>query len=140
MAKEFRVAITKREVAFNQDLKAFSSRTRHAILNFCFYALRARRDYIRDLAAEASHATTKLETQVLAAFFDYLFLGQMSNVSSLNILSAYDDLIENNRRRMELLEEAARQLYREWFVRLRFPGREHTRIINGVPEGWERKH
>jgi type I restriction enzyme S subunit len=38
---------------------------------------------------------------------------------------------------MELLEEAARQLYREWFVRLRFPGREHTRIVNGVPEGWD---
>ncbi len=56
-----------------------------------------------------------------------------------DILSAYDDLIENNRRRMALLEAAARQLYREWFVRLRFPGHEHTRIINGVPEGWERK-
>jgi type I restriction enzyme S subunit len=55
------------------------------------------------------------------------------------ILSAYDDLIENNRRRMALLEEAARQLYREWFVRLRFPGHEHTRITNGVPEGWERR-
>ena len=54
-----------------------------------------------------------------------------------SILSAYDDLIENNRRRMALLEEAARQLYREWFVRLRFPGHEHTRITNGVPEGWE---
>lgn len=54
-------------------------------------------------------------------------------------LSAYDDLIENNRRRMELLEEAARQLYREWFVRLRFPGHEHTRITSGVPEGWEWK-
>ena len=54
-----------------------------------------------------------------------------------DILSTYDDLIENNRRRMALLEEAARQLYREWFVRLRFPGHEHTRIINGVPEGWE---
>ena len=54
------------------------------------------------------------------------------------ILSAYDDLIENNRRRMALLEEAARQLYREWFVRLRFPGHEHTRIVNGVPEGWEK--
>jgi len=53
-------------------------------------------------------------------------------------LSAYDDLIENNRRRMTLLEEAARQLYREWFVRLRFPGHEHTRVTNGVPEGWER--
>lgn len=55
------------------------------------------------------------------------------------ILSAYDDLIENNRRRMVLLEDAARQLYREWFVRLRFPGHEHTRITNGVPEGWEAK-
>jgi type I restriction enzyme S subunit len=56
-----------------------------------------------------------------------------------DILSAYDDLIENNRRRMALLEEAARQLYREWFVRLRFPGHEHTRITNGLPEGWERR-
>ena len=55
-----------------------------------------------------------------------------------DILSAYDDLIENNRRRMALLEGAARQLYREWFVRLRFPGHEHTRITNGVPEGWEK--
>jgi len=56
-----------------------------------------------------------------------------------DILSAYDDLIENNRRRMALLEEAVRQLYREWFVCLRFPGHEHTGIINGVPEGWESK-
>jgi type I restriction enzyme, S subunit len=54
-----------------------------------------------------------------------------------DILSTYDDLIENNRRRMALLEEAARQLYREWFVRLRFPGHEHTRITKGVPEGWD---
>jgi type I restriction enzyme S subunit len=55
-----------------------------------------------------------------------------------DILSAYDDLIENNQRRRALLEEAARQLYREWFVCLRFPGHEHTHITNGVPEGWER--
>lgn len=54
-------------------------------------------------------------------------------------LSSYDDLIENNRRRMGLLEESARLLYREWFVRLRFPGHEHTPIVDGVPEGWERK-
>ena len=55
-----------------------------------------------------------------------------------NILSTYDDLIENNRRRMALLEESARLLYREWFVRLRFPGYEHTPIVDGVPQGWER--
>jgi type I restriction enzyme S subunit len=53
-----------------------------------------------------------------------------------NVLCPYDDLMENNRRRMALLEDAARLLYREWFVSLRFPGHEHTRIVNGVPEGW----
>ncbi|GAX39039.1 restriction endonuclease subunit S [Nodularia sp. NIES-3585] len=55
-----------------------------------------------------------------------------------DILSKYDDLIENNRRRIELLEESARLLYREWFVYLRFPGHEHTPIIDGIPEGWDR--
>jgi type I restriction enzyme S subunit len=54
------------------------------------------------------------------------------------LLSAYDDLIENNRRRIVLLEESARLLYREWFVRLRFPGYEHTHIVDGVPQGWDR--
>jgi len=55
-----------------------------------------------------------------------------------SILSAYDDLIENNNRRIALLEESMRLLYREWFVRLRFPGHEHVRVIDGLPEGWER--
>jgi len=55
-----------------------------------------------------------------------------------SILSTYDDLIENNRQRIQLLEESARLLYREWFVRLRFPGHEHVKIIDGVPEGWEK--
>ena len=53
------------------------------------------------------------------------------------VLSAYDDLIENNWRRIALLEEAARLLYREWFVHLRFPGHEQVKITGGVPEGWE---
>ena len=53
-----------------------------------------------------------------------------------DILSAYDDLIENNRKQIKLLEEAAQRLYKEWFVDLRFPGHEHTRIVDGVPEGW----
>lgn len=54
------------------------------------------------------------------------------------ILSAYDDLIANNRRRIQLLEDAARLLYREWFVRLRFPGHEHAKIREGIPEGFEK--
>lgn len=55
-----------------------------------------------------------------------------------DILSTYDDLIENNQKRIALLEETARLLYREWFVYLRFPGHEHVKIIDGVPAGWER--
>ena len=56
-----------------------------------------------------------------------------------SILSTYDDLIENNRRRIHLLEQAARLLYKEWFIHLRFPGHEYAKITNGIPEGWERK-
>ena len=56
-----------------------------------------------------------------------------------DILSAHDDLIENNRQRIVLLEEAARMLYREWFVHFRFPGHEHAKIFDGLPEGWERR-
>jgi type I restriction enzyme S subunit len=55
-----------------------------------------------------------------------------------DVLSTYDDLITNNQRRMALLERAARELYREWFVRLQFPGREHARVTAGVPDRWER--
>jgi type I restriction enzyme S subunit len=137
LAKEFRVAITQREMAFNQDLKAFACET-DVEPEFLLYALLARREHIRELATEASHGTKKLETDVLANF-PILLPKPSIQRRAIEVISAYDDLIENNRRRMELLEEAARQLYREWFVRLRFPGREHTRIINGVPEGWEKK-
>lgn len=54
------------------------------------------------------------------------------------VLSLYDDLIENNRKQIKLLEEAAQRLYKEWFVDLRFPGYEDVAIIDGVPEGWRK--
>ena len=55
-----------------------------------------------------------------------------------NILSAYDNLIENDQKQIKLLEEAAQRLYKEWFVDLRFPGHENTKITDGIPEGWRR--
>lgn len=55
------------------------------------------------------------------------------------MLSTYDDLIENNRRRIALLEQSARLLYQEWFVRFRFPGHEKVKIVDGVPEGWKKE-
>ena len=54
-----------------------------------------------------------------------------------SVLRAYDDLIENNQKQIKLLEEAAQRLYKEWFVDLRFPGHENTKITDGIPEGWK---
>lgn len=56
----------------------------------------------------------------------------------VKILSTYDNLIENNQKQIKLLEEAAQRLYKEWFVDLRFPGHESTKIIDGIPEGWKK--
>lgn len=55
-----------------------------------------------------------------------------------SILSSYDELIENNKQRIRLLEEMAEEIYKEWFVRLRFPGYETAKIVDGLPEGWEK--
>ena len=55
----------------------------------------------------------------------------------VDILSAYDDLIENNEKQIQLLEEAAQRLYKEWFIDLRFPGHEDVEIVDGIPEDWK---
>jgi type I restriction enzyme S subunit len=67
----------------------------------------------------------------------YLNIKQQHRIAS--ILSAYDDLIENNNRRIALLEQMAEQIYKEWFVRMRFPGYENTEFEKGVPKGWEER-
>lgn len=137
LAKEFRVSLTTRPVTFNQDLKALNPSDR-VDPGFLFYYLQSQQHAIRDSATDASHGTKKLETRVLESW--PLPVPDLEEQYAIrDILSAYDDLIENNRRRIQLLEEAARLLYREWFVHLRFPGHEHVRVVDGVPEGWERE-
>jgi type I restriction enzyme, S subunit len=93
------------------------------------------KDFVKSRVGGA--AQPNANAQVLGSF-EFRLPTRHEQERIASILSAYDDLVENNRRRMALLEEAARQLYREWFVRLRFPGHEHTPITNGLPEGWER--
>lgn len=90
------------------------------------------------LSLAGSGGTRKALTKEMIERFEVPRPPRSVQARIADILSAYDDMIENNRRRIALLGEAARQLYREWFVRLRFPGHEHTPIANGVPEGWER--
>ena len=71
--------------------------------------------------------------------FEFRLPEEKEQAAIASTLSAYDDLIENNRRRIALLEEAARLLYREWFVHFRFPGHEHVKVIDGLPVGWEQR-
>jgi type I restriction enzyme S subunit len=71
--------------------------------------------------------------------FRFRLLPEREQVAIAATLGAYDDLIENNRKRIALLEKAARLLYREWFVHLRFPGHEHVMVADGVPAGWSRQ-
>ena len=79
-----------------------------------------------------------LNTNILRALpIDYPPLDEQGRI--VECLSAYDDLIATNQRRIALLEDAARRLYREWFVHLRFPGHESVPMKDGVPEGWEQK-
>ena len=67
------------------------------------------------------------------------FPGLNEQVAIANILTAYDELIDNNQQRIALLEEAARMIYREWFVHFRFPGHEYVNVVEGLPKGWERR-
>ncbi len=137
LAKEFRITLTARQVTFNQDLKALHP-SPNVDPGFLFYYLQSQRNAIRDSATDASHGTKKLETQVLESW-PLPVPDLVEQYAVRDILTAYDDLIENNRRRIQLLEKAARLLYKEWFVHLRFPGHEHVKIKDGVPDGWEKK-
>jgi type I restriction enzyme S subunit len=127
--------ISPSECLTNQQINSVIANEEHDS-KFIYYLLCNNVDFIRRLGGgSATPIISKSKFEEVELLVPELPIQRRI----ANILSTYDDLIENNRRRMELLEETARQIYREWFVRLRFPGREHTRIINGVPEGWERK-
>ncbi|MBK7001883.1 MAG: restriction endonuclease subunit S [Rhodoferax sp.] len=105
-------------------------------IRFLYYSLQQSLAHFQSMSIGAA---TQYLTKSLLNNFNVLLPSISIQNSIVDILSTYDDLIENNRRRMALLEESARLLYREWFVRLRFPGYEHTPIVDGVPQGWERK-
>lgn len=106
--------------------------------NYVYYLMSTK--YIRDLAINSmtgasgrQRADVKFIKKIKWKFPD---LPTQQRIA--DILSTYDDLIENNNKRIALLEKAAQELYKEWFVRFRFPGHETTRFVNGLPEGWNR--
>ena len=103
---------------------------------YLYYALRPALSQFKRISIGA---TTQYLTKGILDNFKIKVYDADTQTRIADILSAYDDLIENNLRRIALLKRAARELYREWFVRLRFPGYGKTKIVDGTPEGWERK-
>ena len=105
-------------------------------IRFLYYALQSALVHFQSASIGAA---TQYLTKGILDNFEITVPPVLQQRLIVDILSVYDDLIENNRQRIALLEQAARELYREWFVRLRFPGHEHTKIVDGVPEGWGKK-
>ncbi len=106
---------------------------------FLFYRLKCR-DFAGHVIGEARGAANQasITLDTIKNFrFDCPPIEVQHRIAT--ILSRYDSLIENYQRQIKLLEEAAQRLYKEWFVDLHFPGHENTKIIEGVPEGWEKK-
>ena len=130
------VAIAKSPLATNQGCKNLRCKEGVAHPLYVYYLLK------NSTAVLESHATGSTYTELSASRLKNIAFPMPKSVSDQisisSILSAYDDLIENNHRRIGLLERAARLLYKEWFVRLRFPGHELVSISNGIPDGWTR--
>lgn len=105
-------------------------------IKFLYYSLR---QVLGHFQSASIGAATQYLTKSLLNNFQVLLPPTRTQQQIADILSAYDELIENNNRRIKLLEESSRLLYQEWFVRFHFPGYEHTRIVDGVPEGWKPK-
>lgn len=108
--------------------------------DFVYYFLK--QSYIRNLAANSMTGASGRQRADLKFIkkikFDLPSLPIQQKIAS--ILSAYDRLIENNTRRIRLLEQMAENLYKEWFVRFRFPEHENVEMVNGLPKGWETIH
>lgn len=123
-------------MAFNQSCYALRTKD-NCLINqdFLYY-------YVK-------HIVTELQQKAVGGVFDTIIKSTLDGISLYvpevskqrkiaSILSAYDDLIENNLRRIKLLEEAAQMIYKEWFVNFKFPGYEKAKFVNGLPEGWKK--
>ena len=130
---------------FIKDDKPFVFQRHIAILRpnkkvnarFLYYKMLSRNSYMKADAAAIGAAQRTVSLTSLRNI-EIIVPPMETQRRIADVLSAYDDLIENNRKQIKLLEEAAQRLYKEWFVNLRFPGHEHTKIVDGVPEGWDR--
>ena len=138
LAKMLPIAITQRPMAFNQDLKALKPKGGISGA-FLYYWFVANTDYVLSKADEAAHGTKRLQTPTLEELRVRLPFDISEQHRIVSQLGQIDDWIENCKQRIELLEDAARLIYTEWFVRLRFPGHEKTNANGSLPHGWHQE-
>lgn len=129
-------SILKCDTYINQSIIALAGKSEILDTTFLFYNMMLRYEELR-VRSDASSTRGSITTDMLKKL--PILLPDLATQNHIaDILSAYDDLIEANNRRIELLEQAAQELYKEWFVRFRFPGHEKAKFENGLPEGWKR--
>ena len=137
LAKSLPIVEVQQPVSFNQDLKAIKCKE-NILSRFLLYWLISQEHELLGRCDEAAHGTKRLQTdRLLSMSIELPSLSTQLLIA--DILTAYDDLIDNNTRRIALLEESIHRLYQEWFVYLRFPGCDRVKVVDGVPEGWEKK-
>ena len=129
---------SKRTYLHNQRIGLVTFKSDECDRGYIYWLMRTR-EYQRSIANTSTGATVHHTSP--KKIYDYdLEVPPLSTQHRIaTILSRYDSLIENYQKQIKLLEEAAQRLYKEWFIDLRFPGHENTKIVDGLPEGWEKK-
>lgn len=120
-------------MAFNQSSYGLHAKEGY-FQDYLYYALMYHINYLKKVSNGAV-----FDTIVVRTFYHIKILIPDINTQKkiASILSTYDDLIEKNNQKIKVLQEIAEEIYKEWFVRFRFPGHEKTKIVNGLPEGWK---
>lgn len=126
-----------RPVSLAMNLFLIGTDKKYTDQRYIYYYLKGNEKYIKQFAIGTAATTITKES---VRNLEILLPPLPSQRKIAGILSAYDDLIENNTRRIEILEEMARSIYREWFVKFRFPGHEQVQMVDSelglIPEGW----
>ena len=129
---------SKRTYLHNQRIGLVTFKSDECDRGYIYWLMRTR-EYQRSIANTSTGATVHHTSPKKIYDYDLEVPPLPIQHRIATILSRYDSLIENYQKQIKLLEEAAQRLYKEWFVDLRFPGHENTKIVDGVPEGWEKK-
>ena len=130
------VALAANPICTNQGFKSIVCDEKQVVPLYLYYYMKANLDYIKLFGTGATFPEISGKTMGKIKVEIFKSLDVQHRIAS--ILSTYDTLIENNTKRIRLLEKMAENLYKEWFVRFRFPGHENVEMENGVPKGWSR--